>query len=307
MRLAAIDIGSNAVRLLINDVSTYTDGSIDFTKVNLIRVPLRLGFDVFENGIIGEQKQHDLIETLKAFKHLINVYQVQAIKICATSAMRDAKNSLEVVNRVEVATGLKINVISGSEEAMMLYETHLADTMDIRFNYMYIDVGGGSTELTIYGKSINIVRQSFNIGTIRILKKQVEYEIWEDMKSFIKKHVKENTVAIGTGGNISKLFSMSKKKNGKPLTLNTLREFAKELSPLSTKERMHLYGFKEDRADVIVPALEIYIAVMKWAEISEIYVPQIGLADGLIKQLFYEKSFTSLKGLKKPFYTNVNW
>jgi exopolyphosphatase/guanosine-5'-triphosphate,3'-diphosphate pyrophosphatase len=301
MRLAAIDIGSNAVRLLINDVTTYKDGSLDFTKVNLVRVPLRLGFDVFETGLISEKKVLDLIETMKAYKHLMNVYQVQDVKICATSAMRDAINSKEIVHRVEKSTGLHIKVITGAEEAMILYETHLAETMDSRYNYVYIDVGGGSTELTLYGKSQDVVKKSFNIGTIRLLKSQVELEDWEEMKQFIKANIKTSTstVAIGTGGNISKIFSMSKRKNGKPLNLDLLREYHKEFSALNTAERMHKYGFREDRADVIVPALEIYISAMRWAGITDIFVPQIGLADGLIKQLYQERSFTSLMGLGK--------
>ena len=301
MRLAAIDIGSNAVRLLIHDVTTYKDGTLDFTKVNLIRVPLRLGFDVFDTGLISEGKILDLISTMKAFKHLMNVYQVVAVKVCATSAMRDAINSKEIIQRVEKASGVAIKVITGSEEASILYDTHLAETMDKRFNYLYIDVGGGSTELTFYGNNQNLEKHSFNIGTIRLLKKQVDLEDWDEMKKFVKANLKTGTetLAIGTGGNIAKVFSMSKRKNGKPLSLDLLRDYFKEFNILTTEERMHKYGFRQDRADVIVPALEIYIAVMRWAGINEILVPQIGLADGLIKQLYQERRFTSMMGLGK--------
>jgi exopolyphosphatase/guanosine-5'-triphosphate,3'-diphosphate pyrophosphatase len=301
MRLAAIDIGSNAVRLLINDINTYTDGSLDYTKVNLVRVPLRLGFDVFETGFISAKKIQALVETMQAFKHLMNVYEVTGLKVCATSAMRDAINSKEIVQLVFEQTGIKIEVITGSQEAMILYETHLAETMDKKNSYLYIDVGGGSTELTFYGKSKDVIKKSFNIGTIRLLKNQVEIENWEEMKNFIKSNMKlGNTIeAIGTGGNISKIFSMSKRKVGKPLTFEMLRDYHKEMSPLTVNERIHRYGFREDRADVIVPALQIYISVMRWGAISDIYVPQIGLADGLIRLLYQERIVTSLIGLKQ--------
>lgn len=299
MRLAAIDIGSNAVRLLISDVSTYRDGSLDFTKVNLVRVPLRLGFDVFETGFISEKKAQDLVETMKAFRHLLNVYGVLDLKVCATSAMRDAINSLEIVQRVEKQTGVKIQVISGSEEAMILYETHLAETMDRKNAFLYIDVGGGSTELTLYQKNKEVIKRSFNIGTIRLLKNQVEEDVWDEMKLFIRTQLKTESpvLAIGTGGNISKLFSMSKIKSGKPLGLDVLRSYQKEMQPLSVEERMHRYGFREDRADVIVPAMQVYISVLRWASLHEIYVPQIGLADGLIRILHRERSFSSLMGI----------
>jgi exopolyphosphatase/guanosine-5'-triphosphate,3'-diphosphate pyrophosphatase len=301
MRLAAIDIGSNAIRLLINDVTTYKDGSLDFTKVNLIRVPLRLGFDVFETGIISNKKIYDLLETMKAFKHLMNVYEVKDLKVCATSAMRDAINSDFIIQEIFSQTGIKIEIISGSQEASILYETHLADNMDKKKFYLYIDVGGGSTELTLFGKSTEVIKKSFNIGTIRVLKDQVVEEQWDEMKSFIKSTIKTDTLidGIGTGGNISKLFSMSKRKLGRPMNIEMLKNYHKEMNPLSVIERIHKYGFKEDRADVIVPALQIYISVLRWAGIEDIYVPQIGLADGLIRLLYQEKSFTSLMGMKK--------
>ena len=285
MRLAAIDIGSNAARLLIQDITTYKDGSLDYTKVNLLRVPLRLGFDVFESGIISEHKTKELIETLKAYRHLMKVYDVKSYRACATSAMRDAKNGKEIVDRVQKEIGLNIEIITGSQEAEILYETHLAEKLDNKSNYLYIDVGGGSTELTLYSNNKISFKQSFNIGTIRLLKDKVDTAIWDEMKAALKKYCKSNTLAIGSGGNINKVFSISKRKNGKPLSLDILKEYYKEMNALSVEERIHKYGFKEDRADVIVPALSIYTTVMRWANISEIYVPQIGLADGIIKLL----------------------
>ena len=300
MRLAAIDIGSNAARLLISDITTYKDGTLDFTKVNLVRVPLRLGFDVFDTGYISERKRIELTETIKAFNHLLNVYQVKGLKVCATSAMRDAKNAAEIVAEVKQKTGIEIKVISGSEEAQILYETHLAENMDTRNLYLYIDVGGGSTELTFFGKNNQVMKKSFDLGTIRLLKDKIDEDTWDEVKNYVK-NIKSNLpiVAIGSGGNINKVFSLSKRKTGKPLNLDLLREYYKEMSALSVLDRMHKYGFREDRADVIVPALQIYTSVMRWAGIDEIYVPQIGLADGLIKTLYQEMSFTSMMGVKR--------
>lgn len=299
MRLAAIDIGSNAARLLIQDITTYKDGSLDYTKVNLLRVPLRLGFDVFESGIISEYKTNELIETLKAYRHLMKVYDVKSYRACATSAMRDAKNGKEIVARVQKEIGLNIEIITGSQEAEILYETHLAEKLDNKSNYLYIDVGGGSTELTLYSNNKVTYKQSFNIGTIRLLKNKVDVAIWDEMKVALKKYCKSNTVAIGSGGNINKVFSISKRKNGKPLSLDILKEYYKEMNVLSVEERIHKYGFKEDRADVIVPALNIYTTVMRWANISEIFVPQIGLADGIIKLLYKEIYIDQLNRVRR--------
>jgi exopolyphosphatase/guanosine-5'-triphosphate,3'-diphosphate pyrophosphatase len=298
MRLAAIDIGSNAARLLIQDITTYKDGSLDYTKVNLLRVPLRLGFDVFESGIISEHKTSELIETLKAYRHLMKVYDVKNYRACATSAMRDAKNGDQIVARIQKEIGLNIEIITGSQEAEILYETHLAEKLDNKSNYLYIDVGGGSTELTLYSNNKISFKQSFNIGTIRLLKDKVDAAIWDEMKVALKKYCKLNTVAIGSGGNINKVFSISKRKNGKPLSLDILKEYYKEMNALTVEERIHKYGFKEDRADVIVPALNIYTTVMRWANISEIFVPQIGLADGIIKLLYKEMYIDQLKSVR---------
>lgn len=301
MRLAAIDIGSNAARLLIKDITTYVDGSLDFTKVNLVRVPLRLGFDVFDTGIISDLKIHQLIETLQAFRHLLNVYEVQALKICATSAMRDAGNSPGIVQQVMKETGMKINVISGSEEAQVLYENHLSDNQDIKINYLYIDVGGGSTELTLYTKEKEILKRSFNIGTIRLLKDKIVDDEWDEMKTYIKTVLKPYlpALAIGSGGNINRIFALTKKKPGKSIAAELLKEYYREMNALTLTERMHIYGFRQDRADVIVPALLIYNNILRWSGIEEIFVPQIGLADGLIRVLYNEMRFTSMMGIRK--------
>ncbi len=290
MILAAIDIGSNAARLLISEASVYKDGTVDFTKLTLLRIPLRLGFDVFDTGTVSEEKKKKLIETLKAYKLLMNIYNVQSYKACATSAMRDATNGPEILKEIKSETGMSISIITGQEEATVLYETHIAEKLSENKSYLYIDVGGGSTEVTLFSQNHTIFKESFNIGTIRMLHNKVSDEQWEHMKWYIKTHVRDYQPleAIGTGGNINKIFSISKRKEGKPLTLELLKDYYKELSNTSLDERKHLYQFRDDRADVIVPALQIYISIMRWSAADEIYVPKIGLADGLIKMLYNE-------------------
>ncbi|MET0394779.1 MAG: exopolyphosphatase [Chitinophagaceae bacterium] len=290
MRLAAIDIGSNAARLLINDIVTDEQASPEFIKVDLVRIPLRLGFDVFDKGEISPARTEKLIKTIQAYKLLMDVYGVQHLKACATSAMRDARNAGAIIDRIQAETGIRIHVISGQEEASFIYENHIAENMATQESYLYIDVGGGSTELTFFSDSKLIFKESFNIGTIRLLKNQVTEETWTEMKEFIKSKTRgyHHVTAIGSGGNINKVFSLSKRKEGKPLQLDLLRDYYKEFSPLSLEQRMKLYKLREDRADVIVPALLIHINVMRWADAEDIYVPKIGLADGLIHSLYEE-------------------
>lgn len=290
MRLAAIDIGSNAARLLISEAFTEKDGKVRFDKLNLVRVPLRLGFDVFEKGEISKEKRGMVLQTMKAYSHLINAYGVKQVIVCATSAMRDASNSADIIRKVKLETGLEIKIISGELEASLIYENHIAENMDTEHSYLYIDVGGGSTELTFFADGKLISKESFNIGTIRLLKNMVTEAQWDSMKETIKQKTKgyKKIAAIGTGGNINKVFSLSKKKDGRPLTLDLLKDYFKELSSYNVADRIRLYDLREDRADVIVPALLIYLNVMRWADADEIYVPKIGLADGLIHHLHAE-------------------
>lgn len=284
MRLAAIDIGSNAARLLINDVITGGQGKPEFVKLTLVRVPLRLGFDVFERGEISPEKIDMLVKTIQSYKLLIEVYQVKHYITAATSAMRDAINAREILQQVKTETGMEIHVITGEDEASYIYENHVAENLNSNESYLYIDVGGGSTELTFFSDGKLVSKQSFNIGTIRLLKNQVSEETWNEMKAFIKEKTTgyHHITAIGSGGNINKIFSLSKRKEGKALSLELLRNYYKEFSSLSLPQRISLYRLREDRADVIVPALLIYINVMRWADTEEIFVPKIGLADGLI-------------------------
>jgi exopolyphosphatase / guanosine-5'-triphosphate,3'-diphosphate pyrophosphatase len=289
VKLGAIDIGSNAARLLITEVIEVS-GKPQFNKLNLVRVPLRLGFDVFEKGEITKPRLGMIIQTMKAYNHLLNVYGVTHLKACATSAMRDARNSSDIIRKVKLETGIAISILSGDDEAAYIYENHIAENLSKDHSYLYIDVGGGSTELTYFADGKLRYKESFNIGTIRLLKNMVTDQHWDDLRDHLKHNTKSKwpVIAIGSGGNINKIFSISKKKDGKPLPLELLKDYYKELSSVTLEERISIYKLRGDRADVIVPALQIYINVMRWADIPEIYVPKIGLADGLIQSLYEE-------------------
>lgn len=290
MKLAAIDIGSNAARLLITEVITEGKNDAVFNKLNLVRVPLRLGFDVFELGVISKPKIGMMLQTMKAFKHLMNAYEVKHVIACATSAMRDARNSDDIIRKVKLETDIAIEVISGDKEAGIVFENHIAETLDKDHSYMYIDVGGGSTELSFFSNGRLTFKESFNIGTIRLLQNAVNEKTWEIMKEIIKTVTKgqNEVMAIGSGGNINKVFSLSKRKEGKPLSLELLKDYHRELGSVNLEDRMRLYSLRPDRADVIIPALLIYINAMRWAGANEMYVPKIGLVDGLVRHLWEE-------------------
>jgi exopolyphosphatase/guanosine-5'-triphosphate,3'-diphosphate pyrophosphatase len=286
MILAAIDIGSNAARLLISEVTSIgKESRVD--RLNFLRIPLRLGFDVFEKGYIGARRKKMLIDTIDVFARLISMHEVDHYIACATSAMRDASNSKEIIREIRQQTGIGIDIISGDLEAEIIYENHIAELLDPGHSYLYIDVGGGSTELTFYHQSEVVFQRSFNVGTIRMLTKQMDDEVWQEMKLFLRDFAKkyDQVTAIGSGGNINKLASLVNAKSGKSISAETVREMHRELSDLTVEERMLRYKLKRDRADVIVPALLIYTHLMKWGGIEEIYVPKIGLADGLIHHL----------------------
>lgn len=286
MKLASIDIGSNAARLLIADIKSPTD----FSKLNLLRIPLQLGFDVFETGKISPEKKELFIKTMKVFKDLMNIYNVEDFRICATSAMRDAENAEEITRVILENTGLTVEIISGDEEASILYENHLSSNLHDEPYQAFVDVGGGSTEITLYGNQKLIQKHSFNIGTIRILNDHSPDEEWQQMKEFCKTHLKSQPFQlIGSGGNINKIFSMSKTKEGEPVGLNFIKKLHQNLSKLSLEQRIRQYNLRADRANVIVPALHIYSNIMKWGDCKEIYVPKIGLADGIVKKLYADK------------------
>ena len=287
MILAAIDIGSNAARLLIAEVNGKGK-KVTSNKINLVRIPLRLGMDVFKLSKIGPKREAMLINTMQAYRHLMDAYGVEQFRACATSAMRDAKNSQRIIKDVQRKTGIGIEIISGEQEASLVFETHIAELLDKQHAYLYIDVGGGSTEINFYVKGKQVFKQSINVGTIRLLEGQWSAKDWEDLKTLVQQKIKCNLpiTAIGSGGNINKIFSMSKTKDGKPLSIRTLKNFHKTFSELTLEQRMAQFKFREDRADVIVPALEIYIQIMRWAGCTEILVPKIGVSDGLIRDLY---------------------
>lgn len=287
LRLAAIDVGSNAARLLITEV-TPTDKEPEFQKLNLLRIPLRLGFDVFGRGSIPAPKVEQISKTFRAYKLLMDIYGVEKHIACATSAMRDAANAEEIIKRIKYETGISLQVISGNEEAQVIYENHIAEHLGKDNSYLYIDVGGGSTEMSFFSNGILIYKNSFNIGTIRLLQNAVSEADWAAMKDTLRAVTKghKKVMAIGSGGNINKVFSMSKIKEGRPLPVSLLREYYKNFGELTVPERMRQYHLREDRADVIVPALQIYTQAMRWAGADEIYVPKIGLVDGLVHHLY---------------------
>lgn len=292
MRYAAIDIGSNAVRLLIADV-VQNSKSVSFKKNTLIRVPLRLGDDAFIDKAISPNKTKELIKTMVAFKNLIDVYKVSDYMACATSAMREAENGESIVKQIKDIAGINLEIIGGQREANIIYASHFDQTLDRKKSYLYIDVGGGSTELSVFSNSELIASGSFNLGGIRILDNQDKDETWGEMKGWIKSkvHGYKNLSGIGTGGNINKLFKMAECKDGTPLSYEKLRTVYTHLNSFSLKDRINVLGLNQDRADVIIPASEIYLSVMKWGGVKQIYVPRVGLVDGII-QLLIDKNFS---------------
>lgn len=293
MRFAAIDIGSNAVRLLIADLLPGT-GEPSFKKTTLIRVPLRLGDDAFLDKQISEKKSADLIKTMAAFRHLMDVYKVTDYMACATSAMREASNGSTIVNKIKKAANIDLEIIAGSREANIIYSSHIEQHLDRKKNYLYIDVGGGSTELSVFSANQLVASRSFDIGTIRILDNQDKDETWKAMKEWIRQYSRahKNLIGIGTGGNINKLFKMSQEKENTPLSILNIQSMYRQLTSYSLKERISVLGLNPDRADVIVPACEIYLAVMKWGGVKQIFVPKVGLVDGII-QLLLEKNISN--------------
>lgn len=287
MILAAIDIGSNAARLLICEV-VIKGKETEFNRLNIVRIPLQLGFDVFEKGFIGSRKKKMLIDTIKAYKQLMKVYEVEHYMACATSAMRDAQNSKEIIKEIETETSIEIEIISGELEAEIIYENHIAELLDKEHSYLYMDVGGGSTELTLYHNNELVLQKSVNIGTVRMLTNKVTDETWEELKDICKNIAEKynHVTGIGSGGNINKIFSLLRSKNEKYLHANAVKEMQKEILQLSVDERMKKYNIKKDRAEVIVPAIQIYMNLFKWCGIEQILVPKIGLADGLIQHLY---------------------
>ncbi|WP_454802581.1 Ppx/GppA phosphatase family protein [Mucilaginibacter phyllosphaerae] len=294
MRYAAIDVGSNAVRLLIAEI-IENNGSISFKKNTLIRVPVRLGDDAFLNKQISEKKTIDLVKSMVAFRNLMDVYKVGDYMACATSAMREAINGQQVVDKIMNEANIDLQIVHGETEAKIIYNSHAEINIDKSKNYLYIDVGGGSTELSLFSNGELLASQSFNLGTIRILDNQDKDETWNEMKDFIRENTKglKNIFGIGTGGNINKLYKLSQEKDGAALSYIKLRALYNYLDSFSLKDRINVLGLNQDRADVIIPACEIYLTVLKCANIKSIYVPTVGMVDGIIQTLI-EKNYQSI-------------
>ncbi|ETN96401.1 exopolyphosphatase / guanosine-5'-triphosphate,3'-diphosphate pyrophosphatase [Zhouia amylolytica] len=287
-KFAAIDIGSNAIRLLIHNVIEDEGKETQFKKSSLVRVPIRLGQDSFTVGEISKNNATRMVEAMKAFKLLMKVHNVEKYMACATSAMREANNGNELVEAIQQKSGIEIEIIDGKKEAAIIASTDLHLLIEKDKTYLYVDVGGGSTEFTIFNQGRVLASKSYKIGTVRLLNEMITEEIWRDIEKWIKKNTKDykKVEIIGSGGNINKLFKMSGRKPGTPLSyifLNAQYQFLKELS---YEERISELGLNPDRADVIIPATRIYLNASKWSGAKKIHVPKIGLSDGIIKLLY---------------------
>ncbi|MEM7163278.1 MAG: exopolyphosphatase [Bacteroidota bacterium] len=287
MKIAAIDIGSNAVRLLIKEI-VKDKKRIDSIKISYTRVPIRLGEDVFTIGKISEEKRYQLTKTIKAFKHLMDVQDINLFRACATSAMREASNNKEVLKHIAKETKIGIDVITGEQEAELIFSNFVTQKLDREKVYLYIDVGGGSTELSVIKKGKKGKAASFKLGTVRILEDKDEKRDWNEMKEFSSslKDKYKHIVGIGTGGNINRIFKESRRKTYENITFKEIEQIKEYIQSFSMTDRLRLLKLKPDRADVIIPAAKIYLYVMRHAGIKELVVPRIGLSDGIIYDLY---------------------
>lgn len=288
---AAIDIGSNAVRLLIKKEEENENlVSRRLSKVMMLRVPLRLGFDVFSLGELSDGKAVKLRRLMKAFRQLMKIYEVTDYRACATSAMRDSRNGKAVIKKVLKDTGIRIEIIDGQEEARMIYNNHVECLEDRTGNYIYVDVGGGSTEINLLTNGVLVQSLSYNVGTVRMLSNAVREEVWEQMKDDLTRLTADfpDINIIGSGGNINKLYRLADKKDKKlqRMPIASLQELYDQLSPLTPEQRMKEFSLKADRADVIVPAARIFLTIAETVKAQYVHVPVIGLADGIIDSLY---------------------
>ncbi|MBA6152596.1 Ppx/GppA phosphatase family protein [Gelidibacter maritimus] len=288
-KYAAIDIGSNAVRLLISNIIEQKGKPTLFRKSSLVRVPIRLGADVFLNQKISKENELRMVDTMNAFKLLMRSHRVVAYKACATSAMREAENGSDIVKLIKKQTKIKIDVIDGEEEASIIAATDLNQFIDRTKTYLYVDVGGGSTEFSVIHKGETAASKSFKIGTVRLLNDIVQKEVWLELEAWIKESTKdyEKIELLGSGGNINKIFKISGRAAGKPLTYFYLTSYYNMLQTYSYEERITELDLNQDRADVIIPATRIYLSAMKWSNAKYIYVPKIGLSDGIVKSVYF--------------------
>ncbi|MGB5941501.1 MAG: exopolyphosphatase [Leeuwenhoekiella sp.] len=291
-KFGAIDIGSNAVRLLISNIIEAEGNKPQFRKSSLVRVPIRLGADVFLTKRISDENIQRMIDTMEAFKLLMRSHKVVDYMACATSAMRESDNGAEVAQKIEEQTGVKIRIIDGSDEASIIANTDLQSLIDSERTYLYVDVGGGSTEFTFYSDAQVVASRSFKLGTVRLLQDSVGQGVWDEVENWIKEQSApfKRIELIGSGGNINKIFKLSGRKEGKALTYFFMLSFFEDIQSYSYEERIVDLGLNLDRADVIIPATRIYLSAMKWAKAKNIYVPKIGLSDGIIKSLYYNRN-----------------
>lgn len=290
-KYGAIDIGSNAIRLLIVTIIEQEDKETKFKKTSLIRVPIRLGADVFVNGEVSEASYLRMVDSFKAFQLLMKTHNVFKYRACATSAMREAKNGKTIVKKLLETTGIKINIINGNDEAKIIASTDLKAYLVHDKTFLYVDVGGGSTELTIYSEGKTVASKSFKMGTVRLINNLVDDIMWDQMKDWIKNNTRnyDHITLLGTGGNINSTYKFSGKKIGTPLSYRYLVTYFNKVKALSYDDRIFELDMNPDRADVIIPALKIYIFAMKWSGAEYVYVPKIGLSDGIIRSLYNEK------------------
>lgn len=285
-KVAAIDIGSNAMRLLINDVIEHNEEK-KYIKDSLIRVPVRLGTEVFTKGEISEESKERLIHSILGYKHLMIAHDVKFFRGCATSAMREAKNGKEIIKSIKQRTGIDIEIIDGQEEAAVIYANHIEKLIADENAYLYVDVGGGSTEITVINKGEIVAAKSFRIGTLRILNDMVNQQMWNELKTWLMNNIPLGKIdLIGSGGNINKVAKVSGKDLSKPVSYAYINKYFKELQKYNYEERIVKLDLKPDRADVIIPAMQIYTSIMRWTNATKIYIPKMGLADGIIKQLY---------------------
>ena len=290
-KYGAIDIGSNGIRLIISSVVERPGRETKFKKISLVRVPIRLGADVFLENEISESNYLRMLDSMTAFKLLMKTHGVVRYRACATSAMREASNGRLVANRLFKETGVKIDIINGKEEATIIASTDLKYLIQDRQHFLYVDVGGGSTEFTIFTNGHIIISRSFKLGTVRLLNGSVNETMWNDVKLWIKEHTKNfsKVSLIGSGGNINNIYKHSGVPLGKPLSYLYLSSTFELIKSYSYEERISELNMNSDRADVIIPALRIYLSAMKWSKAKNVYVPKIGLSDGIIKNLYEEK------------------
>lgn len=287
-RFAAIDVGSNAMRLMIARIEGE-ENNTQLHKEAFFRVPLRLGSDVFRQQCLSKETRIKLMKTMEAFRNLVEVFEPVSLKACATSAMRDSANGADMVAAIKAQTGIKLDIISGSAEADLIFSTHIRKLLEPNQAYLFIDVGGGSTELMLYSDEHVVNSHSFNIGTVRILNNAVDPKEWDDMCSWLKANLSDTvTIGIGSGGNINRLNRIAKKDENRVLKRAKLHQIYKKLCSMDLEERINSFRIKPDRAEVIAPAAHIYLQVMKWGNINEIKVPKFGLVDGLIHQQYHQ-------------------